>query len=113
MVSECGVGQTSKVARSIRSPVMSAGRLEELRERALGIGADPADSSDERFRKRLLVGIALLILPAGLLWGCRYWVVGEETVALTPWGYVAGSIVSLAIFARNRNFAFRERPSSC
>ena len=30
--------QTSKVARSIRSPVMSAGRLEELRERALGIG---------------------------------------------------------------------------
>ena len=40
---------------------MSPG-LEELRERALGIGADPADSSDERFRKRLLVGIALIIL---------------------------------------------------
>ncbi len=30
------------------------------------IGADPTDSSDERFRKRLLVGIALIILPAGL-----------------------------------------------
>jgi adenylate cyclase len=77
-----------------------------LRERALSIGADPADSSDERFRKRLLVGIALLILPAGFLWGLLYWVVGEETVALTPWGYVAGSIVSLVIFARTRNFAF-------
>ena len=77
-----------------------------LRERALSIGADPADSSDERFRKRLLVGIALLILPAGFLWGLLYWVVGEEVVALTPWGYVVGSIVSLMIFARNRNFAF-------
>ena len=106
MVSRRGVGQTSKAARSIRSPVMSAGRLEELRDRALGIGADPADSSDERFRKRLLVGIALIILPAGLVWGYLYWVVGEQAVALTPWGYVVGSTVSLAVFARTRNFAF-------
>ena len=77
-----------------------------LRERALGIGADPADSSDLRFRKRLLVGIALLILPIGFVWGCVYFAFGEPIVALTPWGYVAGSIVSLAIFARNRSFAF-------
>ena len=71
---------------------MSAGRLEELRDRALAIGADPADSSDERFRKRLLVGIALIILPAGLVWGYLYWVAGELGVALTPWAYVVGSI---------------------
>src|SRR5918997_1835538 len=77
-----------------------------LRDRVLSIGADSADSSDLRFRKRLLVGIALLILPAGLLWGCIYWAVGEEAVALTPWAYVAGSIISLAVFARNRNFPF-------
>ena len=99
-------GQTSKVARSIRSPVMSAGRLEELRERALAIGADPADSSDERFRKRLLVGIALLILPFGVVWGYLYWVIGEHAVALTPWGYVLGSTISLVVFARTRSFAF-------
>src|SRR5918999_1039461 len=67
-----------------------------LQERVLSIGADASDSSDQRFRKRLLVGIALLILPAGLLWGCLYWIVGEEAVALTPWAYVAGSIISLA-----------------
>ena len=77
-----------------------------LRDRVLSIGADSADSSDLRFRKRLLVGIALLILPIGFLWGCIYWVVGEEGVAVTPWAYVAGSIISLAVFARNRNFAF-------
>src|ERR671915_52723 len=77
-----------------------------LRDRLLSIGADEADSSDLRFRKRLLVGIALLILPVGFLWGCLYWAVGEEAVALTPWGYVAGSIISLVVFARTRNFGF-------
>ena len=77
-----------------------------LADRVLSIGADPADSSDLRFRKRLLVGIALLILPIGFLWGCLYfWVVDERAVALTPWGYVAGSILSIALFARDRNFA--------
>ena len=85
---------------------MSAGRLEELRERALGIGSDPADSSDERFRKRLLVGIALIILPAGIVWGYLYWVADELGAALLPWGYVVGSLVSLAIFARTKSFAF-------
>ena len=85
---------------------MSVGRLEELRERALGIGADPSDSSDERFRKRLLVGIALIILPAGLVWGYLYWVADELGAALLPWGYVVGSLVSLAIFARTKRFAF-------
>ena len=47
-----------------------------LGDRVLSIGADSADSSELRFRKRLLVGIALFILPIGFLWGCLYWVVG-------------------------------------
>src|SRR5919106_3835344 len=83
-----------------------AGHMAALRDRVLSIGADEADSSDLRFRKRLLVGIALLILPIAFLWGCLYWLVGEEAVSLTPWAYVAGSIISLVVFARNRNFAF-------
>src|SRR5919109_5680798 len=77
-----------------------------FRDRVLSIGADASDSSDERFRKRLLVGVALLILPIGFLWGCLYWLVGERAVALTPWAYVTGSATSLVIFARTRNFAF-------
>ena len=77
-----------------------------LRERAVSIGADPRDTADERFRKRLLVGVALIILPAGFIWGCLYWAIGERAVALTPWGYVIGSIISLAVFARTRNFVF-------
>jgi len=77
-----------------------------LRDRALSIGADPRDTADERFRKRLLVGVALVILPVGFLWGCLYWVVGEHEVALTPWAYVTGSTISLAVFARTRSFTF-------
>jgi guanylate cyclase len=75
-------------------------------DRVFSIGSDPTDSSDLRFRKRLLVGIAVLILPIGFLWGCLYWLFDEKAAALTPWAYVAGSIISLAVFARNRNFAF-------
>jgi adenylate cyclase len=77
-----------------------------LADRALAMGADPRDSSDERFRKRLLVGVALVILPIGFLWGCLYWAFDEHVAALTPWGYVAGSAISLVVFARTRDFAF-------
>jgi adenylate cyclase len=71
----------------------------------LSIGADPRDTADGRFQKRLLVGVALVILPVGFLWGCLYWAEGEHAVALTPWAYVAGSAISLAVFARSRDFA--------
>ena len=56
-----------------------------LRDRVLAIGADPRDTADERFRKRLLVGVALIILPIAFVWGGLYWVVGEHAVALAPW----------------------------
>jgi adenylate cyclase len=80
-----------------------------LAERVLALGADPRDTADERFRKRLLVGVTLLILPIGFVWGCLYWAIGEHGVALTPWAYVAGSAISLAVFARTRDFAFLRR----
>jgi adenylate cyclase len=76
-----------------------------LLERVLSIGADPRDTADQRFRKRLLVGVALVILPVGFLWGCLYWAVDEHGVALTPWAYVTGSAISLVVFARTKNFA--------
>jgi adenylate cyclase len=76
-----------------------------LRDRVLAIGADPRDTADERFRKRLLVAVTLIILPFGFIWGCLYWAIGEREVALTPWAYVAGSATSLVVFARTRNFA--------
>jgi adenylate cyclase len=76
-----------------------------LLERALSVGADQRDTADERFRRRLLVGVALIILPVALIWGCLYWIIGERAVALTPWAYATGSAISLAVFARTRSFA--------
>jgi adenylate cyclase len=93
-------------ADRLRSLAVATAHARKLVDRALAIGADPADSTDERFRKRLLVGIALLILPVAFVWGCLYFAIGEPAVALTPWGYVAGSILSLAVFARTKSFAF-------
>src|SRR4029453_10187296 len=84
----------------LRSPVMAA-----LPDRLLSIGADPHDTAAERFRKRLLVGVALIILPVAFLWGCLYWVVGERAVALTPWAHFTGSVISLVVFAATKNFA--------
>ena len=93
-------------ADRLRSLAVGTGQARHLVDRALALGADPADSTDERFRKRLLVGIAVLILPIGFVWGCLYWLIGEHAVALTPWAYVTGSAISLVVFARTRNFAF-------
>src|SRR5262249_7580573 len=100
-------GEPPRAERSDRLPsLVVSGRVTNLVERALEIGADPGDSSDLRFRKRLLVGVALLILPIGFLWGCLYFAIGEPWVALTPWGYVVGSIASILIFAQTRSFPF-------
>jgi hypothetical protein len=93
---------TSRFERGLRSPVMTM----RLLDRVLSIGADPRETADERFRKRLLVGVALIILPIGFVWGVLYWIIGEHEVALTPWAYVTGSAISLAVFARTRSFAF-------
>jgi adenylate cyclase len=77
-----------------------------LLARTLSLGADPLDTADERFRKRLLVGVAIIILPVAVVWGCLYWAVGEHEVALTPWAYATGSAISLAVFARTGSFGF-------
>jgi adenylate cyclase len=99
-----GEARRFEFGRALGSPVMTA-PLRDRVLRLLSIGADPRDAADERFRKRLLVGVALIILPVALLWGSLYWVIGEHEVALTPWAYAAGSAASLVGFARTRNFA--------
>jgi hypothetical protein len=43
--------------------------LETLLARLATVGADPGDDDDTRLRKALLVLIAVLILPIGMLWG--------------------------------------------
>jgi guanylate cyclase len=80
-----------------------ADRVGNLAARAVGIGADPGDSRSLRERKELLVGVSLMVLPAGVLWGALYWWFGEPGAALLPWAYTAASVVFLAVFARTHS----------
>ena len=69
------------------------------------LGVDPSDSADLRARKRMLVLTTVLVQPAGLAWGFLYWLFDERVAALIPWAYVPLSLLTLAVFARTRNFA--------
>jgi adenylate cyclase len=70
----------------------------------LRIGADPADTVEVRSRKALLVAVALMVLPASVIWGAIYWAAGEPAAAFLPWAYTAGSVLSLAAFHLTRDY---------
>ncbi len=69
------------------------------------IGADPQDDEELRQKKRLLVLLAVLILPVSVVWGSLYLAFGER-VGIIPFVYFAVSAGSLVVFARTRNFRF-------
>jgi adenylate cyclase len=72
----------------------------------LALGARANETPDERGRRALLVGISLMVLPAGVIWGAIYAAVDEPVAALFPWGYAIASLVCLIVFMRTRSFAF-------
>ncbi len=74
-----------------------------------GIGAAPGDPVELRLRKALLVTVALMVLPAGVIWGALYWAAGERGAALLPWTYVVGSLASLAAFSVTGSYALLRR----
>jgi adenylate cyclase len=74
--------------------------------RLRGLGADPSDPAELRVRKSLLVATTVLVQPAGLIWGALYWIFDERVAAFFPWGYTVISALSLAVFARTRNFVW-------
>ena len=70
-----------------------------------GIGADPIDDEDLRQRKRLVVLLAVLILPVSVVWGTLYLSFGSP-VGILPFIYFAVSVGSLVVFARTGNLRF-------
>jgi adenylate cyclase len=63
------------------------------------IGADPRDDDELRFRKALLVVIAVLILPISLVWGTLYLALGTPAGVLA-YLYFAVSATAILVFAR-------------
>jgi adenylate cyclase len=74
--------------------------------RVLRLGARPDDAPEMRGKKSLLVGLSLMVLPAGLLWGALYQALDEPVAAAFPWGYAAVSTACIAVFAWTASFAF-------
>lgn len=76
--------------------------LETAITRIATIGADPRDDEDLRLRKALLVLIAVMILPVSVVWGTLYLALGSP-VGYVPFLYFAVSVLSIVLFARNRD----------
>ena len=70
------------------------------------IGVDSTDSNELRLKKRLLVAIALMVIPAALLWGSIYLMSEEPTAGLIPLIYAGFSSVSIVHFAITRRLRF-------
>src|SRR5713101_1438706 len=68
------------------------------------IGADPRDEAELKVRKRFLVLCSIFVLPPSVLWGLFYLANGEPLAAAIPLGYVVISALSIAVFARRREF---------
>ena len=67
------------------------------------IGVSPEDDGELREKKKLLVLLAVLILPVSVVWGSVY-LAFDSPVGIVPYIYFAISIGSLAVFARTRSF---------
>ncbi len=67
---------------------------------------EDGDSEDLRVKKVLLVTFALLIIPAGFIWGLLYIAAGEIRSGLIPIIYAILTIANLIVFKYRRNFQF-------
>jgi hypothetical protein len=79
-------------------------RLAEALEWIAALGSDPTDGDEVRTRKRYLVTSAVLVLPAGVIWGLSYFAFGEPVAGSIPLGYSLFSAASIVAFARTRRF---------
>ena len=81
-----------------RIRTLAAGVLARLAQ----VGADPRDDEERRFRKGLLVVIAVLILPISLVWGTLYVALGAPA-GLIAYLYFVISVAAILVFARTRD----------
>ncbi|HYG71926.1 MAG TPA: adenylate/guanylate cyclase domain-containing protein [Actinomycetota bacterium] len=86
-----------------REPARRLAGLGGIAGRLAGLGSDPLDDEESAGRKRLLVLVALLILPVATAWGVIYLAFGSA-VGILPFLYVTASVGSLVVFSRTHRF---------
>ena len=64
----------------------------------------PGDNEETRHRKSQFVFAAVLVVPAGLLWGALYFAYGERAVAAIPVAYSVLTFADLLLLFRLRRF---------
>jgi class 3 adenylate cyclase len=69
-----------------------------------GIGAAPSETEDERLRRALLVGFALLISCLAILWGLLYIAFGEPLGGAIPLAYTVLSLASIVFLTLTRRY---------
>jgi signal transduction histidine kinase len=64
----------------------------------------PGDNEETRHRKVQFTIAAIIVVPAGLLWGALYFAYGERTVAAIPVAYSVLTLLDILILLRLRRF---------
>jgi class 3 adenylate cyclase len=75
-------------------------------ERLAFLGVGPADSDEVRTQKVTLTLAAWVVTLLSFVWVGTYLALGLPVSAAIPFGYQVVSVVSLAIFARTKDFRF-------
>jgi class 3 adenylate cyclase len=68
------------------------------------IGATPSETEDERLRRALLVGFALLISLLAIWWGLLYVAYGEPLGGAIPLAYTLLSLASIVVLTLTRRY---------
>ncbi len=68
------------------------------------IGATPGEIADERLRRELLIGLALLISVLAIFWGLLYIAFGEPLGGAIPLTYTVLSLLSIVVFTVTRRY---------
>jgi adenylate cyclase len=68
------------------------------------IGATPGETEDERLRRELLIGLALLISVLAIFWGIVYIAFGEPLGGAIPLMYTILSLLSIVVFTVTRRY---------
>ena len=100
-----GFGEAAGLRRNGGKQV-SIGTWDRIASRLERVGADPDDSEETRLQKRLLLAVALMVAPAGLLWGTIYLLFDEPAAGAIPLFYGVVSYLSIAHFALTRRYRF-------
>jgi signal transduction histidine kinase len=73
------------------------------------VACAPGEDQEARARKAQFTAFAILVTPAGVLWGAMYYGFGESRTALIPLAYPVLTALNIALFLRPSRFeVFRQ-----